>query len=84
MERTIISNEIESLESLNIQLERIEGALKLYAVAFEDSGMFSKVSTNEVSTALHGVYEQVKALNDDLNRIIERVITNTPKKGEQE
>lgn len=82
MERTITSTEIERLESLNLQLERIEGALKLYAVAFEDSGMFSKVSTSEVSTALHGIYEQVKALDDELNSIIERVTINAPEKGE--
>ena len=44
--------------------------------------MFSKVSTSEVSTALHGVYEQVKALDDELNSIIERVTINAPEKEE--
>ena len=74
MEKLISSDEIERLEMLNLQLERVDGALKMYAALFEDSEAFSKVSPSEVSTAIYGVHDQVHKLNDDLNRTIERLV----------
>lgn len=71
MKKLISSDEIERLEQLNLQLKRIEGALKMQAVLFEDSDIFSRVSPGEVSTALYSIYDQVHKLNADLDRMID-------------